>query len=280
MSEARAVTTQPSFLATRRGKLMLALLCLVAFLDFVDGSIVNIALPSIRHDLHFSVQGLQWVISGYLITYGGFMLLGGRAGDLLRRRRILVAGTSLFGISSLAGGFAGSAGVLVGARLAQGVGAAMMMPAALSILTTMFKEGARKKGASGCASTDAQYRRPRLPRGESETYRRRAQSHCGTDAHKTRFKVRGQMNRRDAPASPQRLVSRRQRKQLGVHQSATESPLLRERLGDNGVAHHDHGSDRQLACRQSRSATAIARPTISSGVTDRCASSRDEVSRD
>jgi EmrB/QacA subfamily drug resistance transporter len=149
MSEARAVTTQPSFLATRRGKLMLALLCLVAFLDFVDGSIVNIALPSIRQDLHFSVQGLQWVISGYLITYGGFMLLGGRAGDLLGRRRVLVAGTSLFGISSLAGGFAGSAGVLVGARLAQGVGAAMMMPAALSILTTMFKEGADRAKALG-----------------------------------------------------------------------------------------------------------------------------------
>ena len=112
-------------------------------------SIVNIALPSIRHDLHFSVQGLQWVISGYLITYGGFMLLGGRAGDLLGRRRILVAGTVLFGVSSLAGGFAGSAGVLVGARLAQGVGAAMMMPAALSILTTMFKEGADRAKALG-----------------------------------------------------------------------------------------------------------------------------------
>ncbi len=147
MSEARAVNVQPSFLATRRGKLTLILLCLVAFLDFIDASIVNIALPSIRHDLHFSVQGLQWVLSGYLLTYGGFMLLGGRAGDLLGRRRVLVAGTVLFGVSSLAGGFAGSAGVLVGARLAQGVGAAMMMPAALSILTTMGWRGrARLRG--------------------------------------------------------------------------------------------------------------------------------------
>jgi EmrB/QacA subfamily drug resistance transporter len=144
-----AVTAAPSFLATRRGKLTLALLCAVAFLDFIDASIVNIALPSIRRDLHFSVPGLQWVLSGYLLTYGGFMLLGGRAGDLLGRRRILVAGTSLFGISSLAGGLAGSAGILVGARLAQGAGAAMMLPAALSLLTTMFKEGADRNTAVG-----------------------------------------------------------------------------------------------------------------------------------
>src|SRR6266699_3909297 len=122
-----AANGQPSFLATRRGKLTLALLCVVAFLDFADASIVNVALPSIRRDLHFSVQSLQWVISGYLLTYGGFMLLGGRAADLLGRRRILVAGTSLFALASLIGGFAGSAGILVAARLSQGVGAAMML---------------------------------------------------------------------------------------------------------------------------------------------------------
>ena len=74
---------QPSFLATRRGKLTLALLCAASFLDVVDASIVNVALPSIRHQLHFSVQSLQWVLSGYLLTYGGFLLLGGRAADLL-----------------------------------------------------------------------------------------------------------------------------------------------------------------------------------------------------
>jgi EmrB/QacA subfamily drug resistance transporter len=140
---------QPSFLATRRGKLTLALLCAVAFIDFVDASIVNVALPSIRHSLHFSVQGLQWVPSGYLLTYGGFMLLGGRAADLLGRRRVLVAGTALIGVSSLIGGFAGSAGVLVGARLAQGIGAAMMLPAALSILTTSFREGKDRHTALG-----------------------------------------------------------------------------------------------------------------------------------
>jgi EmrB/QacA subfamily drug resistance transporter len=143
------VTPQPSFLATSRGKLTLALLCAVAFLDFVDASIVNVALPSIRRDLHFSVQSLVWVPSGYLLTYGGFMLLGGRAADLIGRRRILMAGTVLIGIASLVGGFAGSSGVLVGARLAQGLGAAMMLPAALSILTTSFKEGKDRHTALG-----------------------------------------------------------------------------------------------------------------------------------
>ena len=136
-----AVTTQPSFLAIRRGKLVLALLCGVAFLDFVDASIVNVALPSIRRALHFSVQGLVWVPNAYLLTYGGFMLLGARAADLLGRRRVLVAGTVMIGVASLIGGLAGSSGVLIGARLAQGLGAAMTLPAALSILTTSFKEG-------------------------------------------------------------------------------------------------------------------------------------------
>jgi EmrB/QacA subfamily drug resistance transporter len=144
-----ATTTAPSFLGTRRGKLTLALLCAVAFLDFVDASIVNIALPDIRDDLHFSVQNLQWVLSGYLLTYGGFMLLGGRAGDLLGRRRVLVAGTSLFAVSSLIGGFAQNSGTLVAARLSQGLGAALMLPAALSLLTTTFKEGKDRNTALG-----------------------------------------------------------------------------------------------------------------------------------
>jgi EmrB/QacA subfamily drug resistance transporter len=142
-------TSQPSFLATRRGKLTLALLAAIAFLDFVDASIVNIALPSIRRDLHFSVQSLVWVPSGYLLTYGGFMLLGGRAADLLGRRRVLIAGVIVIGVSSLIGGFAGSSGVLVAARLAQGLGAAMTLPAALSILTTSFKEGKDRNAALG-----------------------------------------------------------------------------------------------------------------------------------
>src|SRR5215470_16479026 len=125
-------------LATRRGKLILALVCLAGFLDFIDTTIVNVALPSIRDHLGFSVASLQWAVSGYLLTYGGFLLLGGRAADLAGRRRLLIAGTALFGVSSLAGGLAASAEMLTGARLAQGLGAAMMTPAALSILTTSF----------------------------------------------------------------------------------------------------------------------------------------------
>jgi EmrB/QacA subfamily drug resistance transporter len=141
--------SEPSFMATRRGKLLLAFLCGVAFLDFVDASIVNVALPSIRDSLHFSVQSLQWVLSGYLLTYGGFMLLGGRAADLIGRRQLLVAGTSVFAISSLTGGLAATEGMLIGARLAQGVGAAMMIPAALSILTTSFTAGRDRAQALG-----------------------------------------------------------------------------------------------------------------------------------
>jgi len=143
------MSPEGSFLATRRGKLTLALLAAIAFLDFVDASITNVALPAIRSDLNFSVQALQWVPSAYLLTYGGFMLLGGRAADLLGRRRVLVAGISLIGISSLIGGFAQSEGVLIGARLAQGLGAAMTLPSALSILTTTFKEGGDRTKAVG-----------------------------------------------------------------------------------------------------------------------------------
>ena len=138
-----------SFLATRRGKVVLAFLCAVAFLDFLDTSIVNVALPSIARDLHFTVQSLQWVLSGYVVTYGGFLLLGGRFADLLGRRRILVAGTTLFALASLAGGLAPNAGTLVGARLAQGLGAALMSPAALSILTTTFNYGTDRVKALG-----------------------------------------------------------------------------------------------------------------------------------
>jgi EmrB/QacA subfamily drug resistance transporter len=138
-----------SFLATGRGRATLALLAAVGFLDFIDASIVNIALPDIRSDLDFSVQGLQWVISGYLLTYGGFMLLGGRLADLLGRRRVLVAGTVLFATASLTGGLAESAGVLVAARLVQGLGAAVMMPAALSLLTTSFSSGSDRPKALG-----------------------------------------------------------------------------------------------------------------------------------
>ena len=142
-------TNQISVLSTRSGRLTLALVCLAGFLDFIDTTIVNVALPSIRQHLGFSEQSLQWVISGYLLTYGGFLLLGGRAADLLGRRRLLIAGTTLFGLSSLVGGLSGSEGMLIASRLTQGLGAAMMTPAALSILTTSFNEAGDRVKAIG-----------------------------------------------------------------------------------------------------------------------------------
>ncbi|HJQ43743.1 MAG TPA: DHA2 family efflux MFS transporter permease subunit [Jatrophihabitantaceae bacterium] len=143
------VETAEPVLATRRGKAVLALLLAIGFLDFVDASIVNVALPSIRADLGFSVQHLQWVLSAYLVTYGGFMLLGGRLADLIGRRRLVVSGTLIFFASSISGGAAQNPGTLVGSRLAQGVGAAMMLPAALSILTTTFSHPVDRAKAMG-----------------------------------------------------------------------------------------------------------------------------------
>ena len=140
----------PSFLATSRGKLTPAFLCMVGFLDFVDASIVNVALPSIRTDLHFSIESLQWVLSGYLLTYGGFMLLGGRAADLLGRRRILVSGMIVFALSSLTAGLATGPATLVGARLVQGLGAGGLMMLAGSAV-----RGGWASQFPGCAS-DAQ----------------------------------------------------------------------------------------------------------------------------
>jgi EmrB/QacA subfamily drug resistance transporter len=143
------ISRQASFLSSRRGVLTLLLLCAVQFMDIIDSSIMNVALPSIRTDLGFSPQRLQWVLSGYLVSYGGFLLLGGRAADLLGRRRLLVAGTALFAVCSLVGGLAVDSAMLVGARVVQGVGAALMAPAGLSILTTTFTEGRDRTRALG-----------------------------------------------------------------------------------------------------------------------------------
>lgn len=137
--QAQGSPSQPTLLRTRLGVLTLLLLCGIQFLDVVDSSITNVAFPSIQRALHFSQQNLQWVASGYLLTYGGFLLLGGRLADLLGRRRILVTGIGVFAVCSLAAGLAQGEGVLIGARVLQGVGAAMMAPAALSILTTTFR---------------------------------------------------------------------------------------------------------------------------------------------
>jgi EmrB/QacA subfamily drug resistance transporter len=127
----------------------LALLCGAFFMVILDGTIVLVALPSIGADLGFSEQGLQWVLSAYALTFGGLLLLGGRAADLLGRRRVFIAGVLFFTAASLMCGLAWSPAALLAARVVQGVGAAIMTPTALSIISTTFPEGAERNKALG-----------------------------------------------------------------------------------------------------------------------------------
>jgi EmrB/QacA subfamily drug resistance transporter len=136
-------------LTQRRKWLGLAALCAAFFMVILDVAIVNVALPTIQVDLGFSQRNLQWVVSAYALTFGGLLLLGGRAADLLGRRRMLIAGLALFGVASLMAGLAPTDTVLIAARALQGVGAAVMTPAALSILMTTFREGAERNAALG-----------------------------------------------------------------------------------------------------------------------------------
>src|ERR671935_178367 len=122
----------------------LALVCVAFFMTVLDVSIVNVALPSIGRDLHVGDSSLQWIITAYAITFGGFLLLGGRAADLLGRKRMFIAGLVLFSAASLVCGLAGSLGVLVAARAVQGLGGAIISPATLSIITTTFDEGSAR----------------------------------------------------------------------------------------------------------------------------------------
>jgi EmrB/QacA subfamily drug resistance transporter len=133
----------------RRKWLALALLSTVQFMVVLDIAIVNVALPSIQVDLGFSQENLQWVMSAYALVFGGFLLLGGRAADVLGRRKLLVAGIVVFTLASLLAGFAWSEASLIGARALQGLGAAVITPAALSILSTTFTEGRERNIALG-----------------------------------------------------------------------------------------------------------------------------------
>src|SRR5216117_3207078 len=133
----------------RRKWLALALLSAVQFMVVLDIAIVNVALPAIKVDLGFSERNLQWVISAYALVFGGFLLLGGRAADLLGRRRIFLVGIVVFTVSSLLAGLAWSEASLIGARAFQGLSAAVSSPAALSILSTTFVEGRERNIALG-----------------------------------------------------------------------------------------------------------------------------------
>src|ERR671915_2112564 len=127
----------------------LALLAAAQFVVILDASIVNVALPSIGADLNFSQDNLSWVVNAYVLVFGGFLLLGGRLADLLGRRRLFIIGLVLFAVASLAGGLAQNAGQLIGARAVQGLGAALLSPAALSLVTVLFAEGAERNKAMG-----------------------------------------------------------------------------------------------------------------------------------
>jgi EmrB/QacA subfamily drug resistance transporter len=133
----------------QRKWLVLAVVGAAFFMTILDVAIVNVAIPSIQTDLHIAESTVQWVITAYAITFGGFLLLGGRMADLLGRRRIFIAGLILFTLASLACGLASSAGVLIVSRAVQGIGAAIISPAALSIVTTTFEEGAERNKALG-----------------------------------------------------------------------------------------------------------------------------------
>jgi EmrB/QacA subfamily drug resistance transporter len=127
----------------------LALLCMAQFVVVLDASIVNVALPSIGEGLDFSQNNLAWVVNAYVLTFGGFLLLGGRMADLLGRRRVFISGLMVVALASLAAGFASNEGQLIAARAAQGVGAAIISPSALSIVTTIFRDGAERNKALG-----------------------------------------------------------------------------------------------------------------------------------
>jgi EmrB/QacA subfamily drug resistance transporter len=128
---------------------LLGVVCLAQFMVILDVSIVNVALPSIRGSLHFSPTGLQWVVNAYTLTFAGFLMLGGRASDLLGRRRVFLAGTALFALASLACALSGDRTLLIAARAAQGVGGAVISPASLAIITTSFAEGRERNRALG-----------------------------------------------------------------------------------------------------------------------------------
>src|ERR1041384_3189944 len=149
MSEQMIAPAQDGAGLDRKRWLALAVLVATQFMVVLDVAIVNGALPTIKTDLHFSQESLQWVIPAYAILFGGVLLLGGRAADLLGRRRMFMAGLALFTVSSLLDGLAWSEGSLIAFRSLQGLGAALLSPAALSILTTTFREGRERNLALG-----------------------------------------------------------------------------------------------------------------------------------
>ena len=134
---------------------VLGLVCVAQFMVILDATIVNVALPTIERSLHFSPTSLQWIVNAYTLVFGGFLLLGGRAADLFGTQRLFISGLVLFTGASLLNGLATSSGILVAGRAAQGLGAALVSPAALAIVTRTFREGAERTKALGIWSAIA-----------------------------------------------------------------------------------------------------------------------------
>jgi EmrB/QacA subfamily drug resistance transporter len=135
--------------------LVLVIVCVAQFMVVLDATVVNVALPSIQKDLHFSVADLQWIVNAYTLVFGGFLLLGGRASDLIGRQRLFIAGVAVFTVASAINGVANSSELLIAGRALQGLGGALVSPAALSIVTTTFEEGRDRTRALGVWSAIA-----------------------------------------------------------------------------------------------------------------------------
>ena len=169
--------------------LVLGIVLVGQFMVVLDASIVNVALPSIQKDLHFTTSGLQWIVNAYTLTFAGFLLLGGRAADLFGRRKIFLLGLTVFTVSSLLGGLAQNQTWLIIARAVQGLGAAILAPATLTILTSSFAEGAARTKALAalerrllgrCVGGRTLRRHPHpVPQLAVDPLRQRAHRRCG-----------------------------------------------------------------------------------------------------
>ncbi len=189
--------------ARPRPGLVLALLCTVQFILVLDSAIANVALPPIRSDLGFSVGALQYVVSLYALTFGGFLILAGRAGDLFGRRRFLVAGLAVFTAASLVCGLAQTEGALLAGRALQGLGGALAAPAALSLITTTFAARARPSGElRGDPRPGERRDRERQERAARRRTRGHGRRHARAERHRAgRLLARRPARVRDVSAS-------------------------------------------------------------------------------
>ena len=203
-----------------RHNALLLMICLAQFMVILDVSVVNVALPAIRDDLGFSATGLQWVVNAYALTFAGFLLLGGRAADLLGQRRVFIFGLALFGLASLAGGLSQGQGQLVVARAVQGLGGAVVAPVTLSILTTTFAEGTERNkalavwGAMGAAGEMIAAPSPWMARAPMSTFSDHARPHrkeaivkTATPTRKTRRRPSRSAARPPSSRNPPKVIA-------------------------------------------------------------------------